>query len=163
MAQCYSNTCSSNRSRNAGRSAFTFPFLLVGETHQRIRLEDLQALKNAIVQEGDRRRQHSKLSVPAINANLADNLHARMSDLIKMKDDINLLVESDDTLAVANQDLITTDAPDPDGSGITIAGYLQELMEKLTALRRDCICNGDCGANLMCSCHSNCSSNCSDY
>ena len=173
------STCSGHRPRNtpSGR------FISSPGPGATIQSSDITALRNAIVTEVNRWRQHRWYSgvSTAIGSSTAVGDSAQASDYNLLNDKLQEI----DTASRSGSGLthsdnhphssghrtgtFRTDDINPKlldintamGDEITIVDYVS-LVNQYNLMRQDCICNSDCGCNAVCSCHNDCGCNYSD-
>jgi len=144
---CYSYGCAGPYAVACPSNATNFgSTLITGDT---ILAEHINALRISVDNERTSRRGLSADFPTYVDSD--DLVEAQHAD--DLKDSINEMVAQ--TGDSVTGDITTTYVV---GDSI-LASHVNELRTKINELRQDCVCNTDCGANLVCVCHGNCGNN----
>lgn len=147
-SNCYSDTCAGNMVKCPTNASIFGSDVVTGVN---IALAShINDLRISVDDERVNRRGYTADFPTLVDSDdLVDEQH--FEDL---RDSINEMVgQTGDDTTVTITDTYT---------GTISASEMNNLRTKINELRVDCVCDSDCGANSVCSCHGNCGNNYSD-
>lgn len=143
-SNCYSDTCAINAPACPTNETNFGTTLIKGV---KVLTSHVNDLRISIDDERTSRRGFSSDFPTSVDSD--DDIEQQHA--VDMKDSINEMVNADDGILITDT-----------YSNKVSAGDVEDLRTSINELRADCVCDSECGANLVCACHGNCGNNYSD-
>lgn len=166
-SNCTSNGCAGKY--RAPRSGNQYSFPAIGTMPTANFTNHLKTALNQEINARNSKRSYGLTTVGFTNVVQGNNFVARSTTevLVELKNRLNAIItNSKYSSAIANGgDALSSTTVLNDvytvGSNFT-AAHWTNIRDKILSLMRECLCNGDCGANAWCGCHNDCGCNYSD-